>query len=91
MNQVRWPAERRGAVAGRPDKESPGAYWFQEGFAEYLSPSTDQPVKDAATGTLTAPADYSQLGDLLIVQLVIALALPFTAILIARHTRFRSA
>ncbi len=48
-------------------------------------------VKDAATGAITTPADYSQLGEVLVVQLLVALALPFTAILIARHTRFRSA
>jgi len=48
-------------------------------------------VKDAATGTITTPADYSQLGELLVVQLLIALALPFTAILISLSTRFRSA
>jgi len=48
-------------------------------------------VKDAATGAITTPADYSQLGELLVVQLLIALALPLTAVWIARHTRFRSA
>jgi hypothetical protein len=48
-------------------------------------------VRDRATGALQVPADYSQLGDLLLVQLVIGLALPFAAILLARLTRFRSA
>ncbi len=48
-------------------------------------------VKDAATGAIKVPADYSQLGDLLIAQLVIAFTLPFAAILIVRHTRLRSA
>jgi MFS family permease len=48
-------------------------------------------VKDAATGSVSTPADYSQLGDLLIVQLAIGLLLPFAAILISRHRRFRSA
>ena len=48
-------------------------------------------VKDGATGAINMPADYSQLGDLLIVQLVIALTLPLAAILIVRHTRLRSA
>ena len=48
-------------------------------------------VKDATAGAVQVPADYSQLGDLLIVQLVIALTLPFAAILIVRHTRLRSA
>ena len=48
-------------------------------------------VKDGAAGAVVTPADYSQLGELLVVQLLIALALPFTAILLARHSRFRSA
>jgi hypothetical protein len=48
-------------------------------------------VRDRATGALQVAADYSQLGDLLLVQLVIGLALPFAAILLARLTRFRSA
>ena len=37
-------------------------------------------VKDAATGAVVTPADYSQLGELLIVQLAIGLLLPFAAI-----------
>jgi BT1 family protein len=41
-------------------------------------------VKDAATGVVTVPADYSQLGELLIVELVIGLLLPFAAILVVR-------
>ena len=48
-------------------------------------------VKDAATGVLKVPADYSQLGDLLIVQVLLGLALPFAAILVVRLTRLRSA
>lgn len=48
-------------------------------------------VRDRATGAVVVPADYSQLGDLLIVQVLITLALPFGAILFARSTRFRSA
>lgn len=48
-------------------------------------------VRDRATGAVQVPADYSQLGDLLIVQVLIGLALPFAAILIARLSRFRSA
>ena len=35
--------------------------------------------------------NYNQLGDLLILALVIGLALPFAAILFARVTRFKSA
>jgi hypothetical protein len=48
-------------------------------------------VRDPASGALQTPADYSQLGTLLIVQLLIGLALPLAAILFARLTRFKSA
>ncbi|MDX1488357.1 MAG: hypothetical protein R3268_09160 [Acidiferrobacterales bacterium] len=48
-------------------------------------------VRDRASGQVQVPADYSQLGDLLIVQVLIGLALPFTAILFIRLSRFRSA
>ena len=48
-------------------------------------------VRDQATAVLQTPADYSQLGDLLIAQLVIGLALPFSAILFAKLTKFKSA
>jgi hypothetical protein len=48
-------------------------------------------VRDAATGAVQTPADYSQLGELLIVQIAIGLALPFAAILISRVSPWRSA
>jgi hypothetical protein len=48
-------------------------------------------VRDQATAVLQTPADYSQLGDLLITQLVIGLALPFSTILFAKLTKFKSA
>lgn len=48
-------------------------------------------VRDRASGQVQVPADYSQLGDLLIVQVLIGLALPFAAILFVRLSRFRSA
>ena len=48
-------------------------------------------VKDAASGAIKTPADYSQLGELLIVQITLALLLPFAAILIVRYTRLQSA
>jgi hypothetical protein len=48
-------------------------------------------VKDAASGAVQIPADYGQLGELLIVQLAIGFALPFAAILISRSGRLRSA
>jgi len=48
-------------------------------------------VHDQASGAIQTPADYSQLGSLLIVQLLLGLALPFAAILFAKITRFKSA
>jgi hypothetical protein len=48
-------------------------------------------VHDPATGALQTPADYSQLGALLIAQLLLGLALPFAAIVFAKVTRFKSA
>jgi len=48
-------------------------------------------VKDAASGAVQTPADYSQLGSLLIVQVLLGLALPFAAIMFAKVTRFKSA
>ncbi|MBI2319899.1 MAG: hypothetical protein HYU75_23605 [Betaproteobacteria bacterium] len=48
-------------------------------------------VKDPVSRVIEVPADYSQLGELLIAQVVIGLALPFAAILFARFSQFRSA
>jgi hypothetical protein len=48
-------------------------------------------VRDPIEGAVQVPADYSQLGELLIVQLLLGLALPFGAILFAKLTRFKSA
>ncbi len=48
-------------------------------------------VRDGASGAIRVPADYSQLGDLLIIQVLLGLALPFAAILLMRLTRLRSA
>jgi hypothetical protein len=48
-------------------------------------------VKNPVSGAVKVAADYSQLGDLLIVQTLIALSLPFAAILIARLFRLRTA
>jgi len=48
-------------------------------------------VRDPTTGAIQAPADYSQLGELLIAQVLLGLALPLAAILFARLTRFKSA
>jgi hypothetical protein len=48
-------------------------------------------VRDQASGAIQIPADYSQLGLLLLTQLMLGLALPFGAILFAKLTRFKSA
>ncbi len=48
-------------------------------------------VRDPSTNVLQIPEDYTQLGSLLVVQMLLGLALPFAAILFARLTRFRSA
>ena len=48
-------------------------------------------IKDPLTGVVKVPADYSELGFLLIAVTVLGLLLPFLAILFARVTRFRSA
>jgi hypothetical protein len=51
----------------------------------------EREVRDRASGALTMPADYSQLGDLLVVQVLLGLVLPFVAIAFVKLTRFRSA
>jgi hypothetical protein len=48
-------------------------------------------VKDQGTGQVITPADYSELGVLLITVMIIGVALPFLAILFAKMTRFRNA
>ena len=48
-------------------------------------------VKDAATGAITTPADYGELGALLVSVTVIALVLPLAAILFTRLAGLRSA
>ena len=48
-------------------------------------------VKDAATGAVRVPADYSELGTLMIAASVIGLVLPLLAVALARVFRLRSA
>jgi hypothetical protein len=48
-------------------------------------------VRHQVSGAIQTPADYSQLGSLLIAQLLLSLALPFAAIVFAKVTRFKSA
>lgn len=60
---------------------------------KYLNESfvVTREVRDQASGILQIPADYSQLGYLLIWQLMLGLALPFVAIMFAKVSRFKSA
>jgi len=48
-------------------------------------------VKNHVTGAVTTPADYSQLGDLLISVTAIGFVLPLAAILLVKLSRLRSA
>ena len=48
-------------------------------------------VKDSTTKVVTSPADYSELGVLLITVTTIGFVLPMAAILLVRKTRLRSA
>ncbi len=48
-------------------------------------------VKDPISGVVSVPADYSQLGDLMITALVIGFVLPLTAVALVKVARLRSA
>jgi len=48
-------------------------------------------VKDAVSGTVTVPADYSELGILLITATVITFVLPIVAVALVLGTRLKSA
>jgi hypothetical protein len=48
-------------------------------------------VRDPATGAVTLPADYSELGQLLIAVMIIGLVVPLGAIGVVRWLRLRSA
>ncbi|MBN9123603.1 MAG: hypothetical protein BGO99_04710 [Nitrosospira sp. 56-18] len=48
-------------------------------------------VKDPATGQITVPADYSELGTLLIAVTLIGFVLPLLSIAVIQLTRFRNA
>jgi len=47
-------------------------------------------VKDVATAQISVPADYSQLGELLIATTLIGFVIPFTAIAVVKLFRLRS-
>jgi hypothetical protein len=46
-------------------------------------------VRDVATDELQVAADYSELGELILVAIVVGLVLPFAAIWIARARRLK--
>ncbi len=48
-------------------------------------------VTNVITGQVTVPADYSELGHLLITVTIIGFVLPLITILIVKHSRFRNA
>ena len=48
-------------------------------------------VKDVASGQVTVPADYSELGQLLITVTIIGFVLPLITILLVKYSRFRNA
>jgi MFS family permease len=48
-------------------------------------------VKDRATGTITTPADYSELGWLMLSAMVLGFVVPIAAVLAIRYSRFKSA
>ncbi len=48
-------------------------------------------VKDQVTDQVTVPADYSELGQLLITVTIIGFVLPLLTILFVKHSRFRNA
>ena len=51
----------------------------------------EREIRDPVTGAVKVAADYSQLGELLIAQTLLALILPFAAILLVRLARLRTA
>jgi len=48
-------------------------------------------IKDSVSGQVTVPADYSELGQLLVAVTLIGFVLPLLTILIVKHSRFRNA
>jgi hypothetical protein len=48
-------------------------------------------VRDRATGTITVPSDYSDLGWLMLTAMLLGLCVPIAAVLLIRATRLKSA
>jgi MFS family permease len=62
-------------------------------FTKYLNEIwvVQRAVTDPATGVVQTPADYSQLGELLIAVIAIGFVVPLVTIGVVKLTRFRSA
>ncbi len=62
-------------------------------FTKYLNDLflVTREVRDPVTGAVTVPADYSQLGELMLVVVAIGFFVPMAAIVLARIARLRSA
>ncbi len=61
-----------------------GTKWLNQVFV------VTREVKDAASGVVKVPADYSQLGELLATTTVLGFVLPLAAIALVRMARLRS-
>jgi len=48
-------------------------------------------VKDRATGAITIPADYSELGWLMLTAMLLGFVVPVAAVLFIKLTRLKSA
>jgi len=62
-----------------------GTKWLNQVFV------VTRQVKDPVSGVVTVPADYAQLGELMLVVLLIALAVPLATIALVRLAGLRSA
>lgn len=62
-----------------------GTKWLNQLFV------VTRQVKDPASGAITVPADYGQLGELMLAALLIALLVPLATIALARLVGWRSA
>lgn len=62
-------------------------------FTKYLNNVylVTREVRDPASGAVRVPADYSQLGELMLVVIAIGFVVPMTTIVLARRARLRSA
>ncbi len=61
-----------------------GTKWLNQAYM------VTRQVRDAATGAVTVPADYGQLGELMLLVLAIGLVAPMVAIALVRATGLRS-